>query len=166
MCFHGSNTLLARTVNPDKRFTLTGFSDWKHGKGKSGILTKHDSSIKHKNAVLAWKDYQLTQQNSQASIANQLVTGRRKEVEENRQYVTILIETLLYCAQQGIALRGHREVDTEDTDTNLGNFLSLINLQSSHIELLKKRLTSGPRNASLLGHHYQNNILSILAECS
>ena len=46
-----------------------------------------------------------------------------------------------------MALRGHREVDTEDTDTNLGNFLSLINLQSRHIELLKKRLTSGPRNA-------------------
>ncbi|XP_011407653.1 PREDICTED: zinc finger MYM-type protein 1-like [Amphimedon queenslandica] len=138
------------SVNPDKRFTLTGFSDWKHGKGKSGILTKHDSSIKHKKAVLAWKDYQLTQQNSQASIANKLVTGRRKEVEENRQYVTILIETLLYCIQQGIALRGHCEVDTEDMDINL--------------ELLKKHITSGPRNTSLLGHHYQNNILSILAE--
>uniref|UniRef100_A0A1X7UXG9 DUF4371 domain-containing protein n=1 Tax=Amphimedon queenslandica TaxID=400682 RepID=A0A1X7UXG9_AMPQE len=94
----------------------------------------------------------------------QLVTGRRKEVEENRQYVMILIETLHYCAQQGVALRGHREVDTEDTDINLGNFLSLINLQSGHIELLKKCLTSGPRNASLLGNHYQNNILSILAE--
>ena len=95
-------------VNADSLLTVTGYSDWKHSKGKRGTLTIHDSSQKHKVAVLTWRDFQSTLHND-TSIANQLEKGRHKVIKENRQYVVHLLEVLLCCAQQGIPLRGHHE---------------------------------------------------------
>ena len=47
---------------------------------------------------------------------------------------------------------------------NVGNYRSLTNLQSCHIDMLQNRLERGPRNASLLGHDYQNAMLKVLAD--
>ena len=74
------------------------------------------------------------------------------------------MECLLYCAQQGIALRGHLETNLEDGSVNIGNFRSLIVLQSRHDEAVRKRLREGPRNASWLGHDMQNELLSAMAQ--
>ena len=46
--------------NVDKRLCYSGYSDWKHAKGKRGTLTIHETSQKHREAVLSWKDYQST----------------------------------------------------------------------------------------------------------
>uniref|UniRef100_A0A1X7T5A4 DUF4371 domain-containing protein n=2 Tax=Amphimedon queenslandica TaxID=400682 RepID=A0A1X7T5A4_AMPQE len=143
--------------------SLTGFSDWKHGKGKRGTLNIHDFSHKHRAAVLSLKDFQSTNENN-TSIANQLERGRKKVIKENRQYVLHLFQVILCCAQQGIPLRGHCEVEHDDSSINVGNFLSFLKLHSRHIELLQSRMTSGPKNATLLSHDYQNSMLSILAK--
>ena len=75
-----------------------------------------------------------------------------------------LLESLLFCAQQGIALRGHQETNLEDLCINVGNFRSLIVLQSRHDDVVKQRLKEGPRNASWLSHEIQNELLSTMAE--
>ena len=152
-------------VNPDSVLAVTGFSDWKHGRGKRGTLTIHEASNKHRAAVLSWKDFLSTLQND-TSIANQLERGRGRTIQENRQYVTYLLEVILCCAQQGLPLRGHREVEHHDDDTaiNMGNFRNILKLTSRHIDLLHHKLTSGPRNATLIGHDYQNSMLSLLAQ--
>uniref|UniRef100_A0A1X7V0P6 TTF-type domain-containing protein n=1 Tax=Amphimedon queenslandica TaxID=400682 RepID=A0A1X7V0P6_AMPQE len=150
-------------VNTDRCLSYQGYSDWKHALGKIGTLTTHDSSVKHKEATLTWKQYQSTIAHD-TSIANQLERGRLKTIQENREYVKYILEVILLCAQQGIALRGHREVNDSEKSTNIGNFLSLVQLHSRHIDLLRERLETGPKNASLLGHHYQNSMLSVLAE--
>ena len=149
-------------VNPDRILTLTGFFDWKHGRGKRGTLTIHDSSHKHRTAVLPWKEFQSTFENDN-SIANQLERGRKRVIQENCQYVMHLLEVILCCAQQGVPLRGHREVDHDDDSINVGNFLNFIKLHSRYIELLQNRMRSGPKNATLLSHDYQNSMLSVLA---
>ena len=74
-----------------------------------------------------------------------------------------IFEVILCCAQQGIPLRGHREVD-RDESINVGNFLSFLKLHSRHIKVLRERVTSGPKTATLLSHEYQNSILSVLAQ--
>ena len=76
--------------------------------GKRGTLTIHDTFCKHREAVLSWKDYQSTVVNN-SSVANQLISTRQKQISENRQYGLLLMEALLYCGQQGIPLRGHRD---------------------------------------------------------
>ena len=53
-------------------FTHSGFCDWKHATGKHGILIYHDSKCStHKDAVVAWKQFQLSQAKD-ASIGAQL----------------------------------------------------------------------------------------------
>ena len=147
----------------DKAFTRTGFRDWKHATGKHGILTCHDSKCAtHKGSVVAWKQFKLTIAND-ASIGVHLDRQGKKIIEDNRQYVKALLESLLFCAQQGIALRGHRE-SMEDSSTNPGNFRSLVSLMSRHNDVLRRRLDEGPRNASWLGHHIQNELIQIMAD--
>ena len=74
-----------------------------------------------------------------------------------------LLEVIFTCTQQGIPLRGHREVDYDNDSINVGNFLKFLKLHSCHIELLQNRMRSGPKNATLLSHDYQNSMLSVLA---
>uniref|UniRef100_A0A1X7V0B1 HAT C-terminal dimerisation domain-containing protein n=1 Tax=Amphimedon queenslandica TaxID=400682 RepID=A0A1X7V0B1_AMPQE len=89
---------------------------------------------------------------------------RSKQVHENRQYVMYVMEALLYCGQQGIAICGHRETEKVGSFISVGNYLNLLKLQSRHTDFLRKRLGSGPKNASLLGHYYQISMLQVLAE--
>jgi len=44
---------------------------------------------------------------SKGSAVSKLSEGHQKEVNENREYLTKLIEILLYLSRQGIPLRGH-----------------------------------------------------------
>ena len=135
-------------VSHDKTFTCSGFRDWKHARGKEGPLSFHDSMCnKHKEAVLDYKQYKSSIAD-ETSIAVQLDRERLKNIQDNRKYVKTLLECLLYCAQQGIPLRGHRETNLEDLSVNIGNFRALMILQSRHDEVIKHHMTMGPRNAS------------------
>ena len=129
-------------IGTDQSLTVTGFHDWKHARGKSGTLTSHDRSCsKHHHAVLSWKEYNLTVANN-SSVALQIQKGRQTTVEENRLYVKNILSAILFCCQQGIALRGHREVmDVDDPSTNVGNFRSLMLLLSRSMCPSKRKPT-------------------------
>ena len=90
-------------IGPDPAFVLTGVRDWKHARGKSGTLTNHGNSCaKHHQAVLSWNEYRSTIA-SNSSIAVQLEGGRLRTIEDNRIYVKSILESILFCCQQGIA---------------------------------------------------------------
>ena len=65
-------------------------------------------------------------------------------------YVKSILESILFCCQQGIALRGHREViDTdsvEETTENVGNFRALMVLLSRNNDIVRAKLTFGPKS--------------------
>ena len=44
---------------PEPVFTSTGFRDWKHATGKSGVLTRHSNCFSHKQAELSWGQYKM-----------------------------------------------------------------------------------------------------------
>ena len=66
------------------------------------------------------------------STAKQLDNQHRVEVQHNREYLRVIIECLVFTAQQNIAQRGHRE-DRQDivstSDINRGNFLELLHMR-------------------------------------
>ena len=85
-----------------------------------------------------------------SSVALQI---RQTTVEENRLYVKNIFSAILFCCQQGIALRGHREVmDVDDPSTNVGNFRSLMLLLSRSIDIVWQKMIFGRKNATWLGH--------------
>ena len=100
-----------------------------------------------------------------SSVAVQIEKSRLTLIEEKRLYVKIIFASILFCCQQGISLRGHREViDMEDMSVNVGNFRALMILMSRSIDIVRQRMTSGPKNATWLGHDIQNAVISLMAE--
>ena len=143
----------------DQAFTVTGFHDWKHATGIRGAFSKHNRSVTHKHAMANWAQFKIVQA-SGASVVNQLDAARRQQIKENRYYIQCIVEVLLVCAKQEIALRGHNE--SADSQ-NPGNFRAILKLVASHDKSLMQRLESNPGNASYLSPDIQNELLEIMS---
>lgn len=56
-----------------------------------------------------------------------------------------IIERILFCALQGITLKGHNE---DSHAFNHGNFKSLMTFLSCHLEMVKNQLQDDSKNAT------------------
>ncbi|QQP40686.1 Uncharacterized protein FKW44_014820 [Caligus rogercresseyi] len=75
----------------------------------------------------------------------QLDTTHKDMVQKNRHYLKVIVESILYTAQQNIPQRGHEE-DTsmigQQSDINRGNLIELLHLRCRDIPWLANRLNS------------------------
>ena len=141
-------------------FITSGFRNWKHATGKTGILTQHDKCSAHLGAMEAWSQYKLNAKHH-TSIGERIEAGRSQVISNNRHYLKTIIEVILMCAKQEIGFRGHRE----STDApNRGNFLEILTLVAAHDPVVKRKLTDGPRNAVYTSAEIQNVLLHIMGE--
>ena len=63
---------------------------------------------------------------------SQLDSQHKATAQKNRQYLKVIIETLMFTAQQNISQRGHEENRhniTEISNSNRGNLLELLSLR-------------------------------------
>ena len=67
---------------PESTFTVIGFKDWKHATGRNGILNGYNKCISHKQAVIAWKQFQLNSKR-ETSISEQLDNTRAELIQKN-----------------------------------------------------------------------------------
>jgi hypothetical protein len=135
--------------NAETVYTVSGYKNWKD---LSAACKRHFvESESHREAEARWSAAQ--QASMTGSVYSQINSHHMADVERNRAAVCTLVRSLLYCARQGIRLRGHRELhsakddrrqdrcddDGDDNNTgtpslyNRGNFcelLSLIKLES------------------------------------
>ncbi|KAJ8036412.1 Zinc finger MYM-type protein 1 [Holothuria leucospilota] len=75
-----------------------------------------------------------------SSVLKKLRATHAEEVQVNRNYLKAIIETLVFCAQQNLPLRGNNEKQyllCERSDVNRGNFLELLSLRCRDIPWLK-----------------------------
>ena len=143
----------------DSSFGTSGLTNWKNAIGKGGRLEKHKTSHRHQHAMSAWSDYTSNISHNR-SIASTLNTDRQVQVCNNRHYMKTLLHVIKFCSFQEIALRGHREVESN----NKGNFLELLHLVSEHDPVIKSKIRDGPRNATYTSHSIQDELLHILAK--
>ncbi len=96
-----------------------------------------------------------------ASIGMHLDRMGRQQIEENRGFVEVLMECVLYCSQHGIAFRAH---DESENVLNPGNLRCLLKMMSRHTPtpVVKKRLQEC-HNATWLSAAFQNDIIKFLA---
>jgi len=111
-------------------------------------------------AMVSWQEYKRNKE-SGTSVANRLDGARSYSIKKNRHYLKTILEVLLVCSYQEIALRGH---DESKNSSNRGNFIEILKLISSHDEIVKEKLTSGPRNAVYTSPIIQNELLHIMGE--
>ena len=79
------------------------------------------------------------------SILSKLQESHKQYVKENRDFLKVIIDCLMFTAQQNIAQRGHdeqRDSLSNSSDVTRGNFLELIHLRCKDIAWLKDKLDS------------------------
>ena len=95
---------------------------------KPDRLKKHNISKIHALSMTKWLSHQIIQKKNN-SILMQLINSHQTTVKKNRDYLRVVIETLVFTAQQNIAQRGvdeNRHKLSESSDINRGNFLELL----------------------------------------
>ena len=139
------------------------FDNWK----KIERLTKHHKSENHQTAMAKWIDSRANKKKN-TSILSKLQESHKQYVKENRDYFKVIIECLMFTAQQNIAQRGHdeqRDSLSNSSDVNRGNFLELIHLRCKDIAWLKDKLESQlQKHVQWTSPVIQNELLQIIAD--
>ena len=142
------------------KFILT---NWK----KADRLKKHSVGEPHKLAMTKWMSFRAQQrQYEHASVMSLLDSSHKQMIAKNRKYLQVIIECLMFTAQQNIAQRGHEESRVNIgavSDTNRGNFLELLHLRCKDLpwfaEMLNSKLESHEQWTSPI---IQNELLGIM----
>ena len=108
----------------------------------------------------------MDQRQRNLAINCQLDESRRLTVEKNRSILVPIVETILLCARQNIALRGHRNEsgtissDGLDPEENDGNFRALLRfrIRGGDAEL-KSHVQSTKANATYQSPDIQNALI-------
>ena len=89
-------------------------------------------------------------------------------MENNRKVIESLLQVVMLCGKQGLALRGHRDDNIvwtnegEIESDNRGNFIELVRFRAESDEVLRHHLQSAPRNAIYTSKIIQNELVHII----
>ena len=80
--------------------------------------------------------------------------GHKETVTRNRRILECIIDALVFCGKQNIAIRGH---DTDD-----GNFEALLNMRAKDNALLADHLENCDPRAKYTSPEIQNELINII----
>ena len=119
------------------RLVTKPFEHFDNLTGKDGSLTRHAKTMYQQDATLAFDDFKpvcVDQRQRNLGINCQLDESHRLTVEKNPSILVPIVGTILLCARQNNALRGHRNgsgsisSDGLDPEENDGNLRALLRL--------------------------------------
>lgn len=146
---------------PLGKLAKTAFSNWKDAIEN---FNKHQETEYHKKAVLHAQNRKAISEHRMEPVVLALDSALKKQIIENRSRLTPIIETILFCGRQGLALRGHRDSGTltfDNPEENDGNFRALLRFRvHCGDEILKNHLEVSGKNATYLSPRIQNEIIS------
>lgn len=142
--------------NVEDSFVNTGFKNWKKGVERCSL---HQRSIAHKESTSKLSSYSFSKNNG--TIITELNSAHKKTILLNREYIKCLLKTLLFCAKQGIAFRGHRETDSS---MNCENFIELLKLRAQDNEIINNYFIEKEMTFTYTSPEYQNLFLKYMAD--
>ena len=75
---------------------------------------------------------------------------KQERYDKNVHVLKRIIQAIVLCPQQGLTLRGHREVESKDNeDSRDGNFRAILKSFTEIDPLLKDHLQHGPKNSQM-----------------
>ena len=145
-CFYCRYATQQKLLNFDKRsestFTTTGFNNWKKALEK---FRKHSVSITHHEAEMKWQQLQ------QPSISNKL-NSQLQSVQASRRCALLKqLKAIKYLLRQGIAVRGHTEIE--------GNLYQLLLMLANDSVDMKKWIHEG----KYMSHEIINEQMCIMS---
>lgn len=143
--------------------TTFRYDNWK----KTVRLVKHSKSKRHQFAMAKWLAYRANLK-KQTSVLTQLSNEHSRQVKENREYLKVIIECLIFTAQQNIAQRGHCEDRSSldcPSEINRGNFLELLHLRCTDIPWLSQKIVDqSMHHIQWISPDIQNELIEIVAQ--
>ena len=98
-------------------------------------------------------------------VDQQLDNTVAKQVDENRCIIKSIFKTVIFCGQQNIALRGHRD-DSSSSASNKGNFLSLLRFRCDAGDcVLQSYIDKASSRATYTSKTIQNEVITICRDC-
>ena len=107
-----------------KALSYVPVSDWSNIKK---IIEKHETSVYHADQKIGADNFCAVMRGEKKDIECSIATQYNILVEKNRLILAGIVDTILFCGKQNIALRGHED--------DMGNFKALLKLQAKHILL-------------------------------
>jgi len=137
--------------------------------GVSGTLECHLKNTYHMDATLAGQDFIQTYQNPDLEVGNRLQTQKLVDLEEKKILIKKIIETIILCGRQNIALRGRRDSGrlTLDapSDQNDGNLRTLLRFRAQvGDEVLKQKLMENKSKLKYISPQNQNEFIRFCGE--
>lgn len=127
------------------------------------LLNNHASLKYHKKSMAKLHAFSTTYKVPSQRIDCRLSDRLQALVRHNRTILKSILKSLLLCARQGIALRGHRDDSTSES-LNKGSFLAVINFRRELDHVLDEHLRCGQRNATMVSKTVQNDLLDQMGQ--
>ena len=160
VCFAYRAFFLQGTLDDLGQFVCTKFDTWTK---KTKKFATHSGRHYHQLAMTQAESLKTMIQKPMASIENQLREITASEIAKNRYILKSLADAILLCDRQGIALRGHRDDSTAESDSNKGTFLALLDYSvRSGNEVLAKHLKEASKNATYTSKTTQNDLIQAI----
>lgn len=139
----------------DKTFGLSSpVSDWIN---LSRCVSRHiQEGSKHYEHVMSADEYVRIQTGKSSDIWQSLSKSYNELVLRNRKILQSIIEVIILCGKQNIALRGHEEKDS--------NFVALLHDKAKSNELLADHLAYCDPRAKYTSPEIQNELIQLCAD--
>ncbi|KAE9539861.1 hypothetical protein AGLY_005113 [Aphis glycines] len=141
----------------DSTFISDGFRQW--SKASFKFFPQHENSMAHKDASAKLAGYKTTA--NYGSVASKVHVHHKQTDADNREYFKCLLDTLLLCARQGLAIRGHKE---DKESSNKGNFQELLTLRAKDNDILKRYYIEKEKTFRYVRGDYSNIFLEYMAD--
>lgn len=158
--FHNHNNVGVGKHQKPGKLCSEKFCTWKNAIER---FNEHQQCKYHQNNVENADLIMKIGGGEQDPIDLQINREAKKQILENRNKIKPIIETVLFCGRQGLALRGHRDSGrvTEVSEENDGNFRELLRYRAKTDETLRQLLASAKNNALYSSWRIQNEIIEI-----
>lgn len=124
---------------------------------------KHSLAQYHLNSLRDGAHFLEVDKNNLLSIENKLSADRTAKILQNRQNIIPIIEAVILCGIQEIALRGHRDsgkiLTTVEADKSEGNFRAILRYRAKGDEKLRKALEGPGERNKYISPSIQNQII-------
>lgn len=137
-------------------------------KALSTTLPKHEQKESHQMAVTRLGDFLAVMDGKRQDVHHHLDTALAQQVATNRLKLEAMVDTVLLCGRQNIALRGHRDSSTDveaDSTANNGNFLAILDYAVKRGDkVLGDHLHTAAGNATYTSGKMQNQFIDIIGD--
>uniref|UniRef100_H3ACY8 HAT C-terminal dimerisation domain-containing protein n=1 Tax=Latimeria chalumnae TaxID=7897 RepID=H3ACY8_LATCH len=151
MLFRKKSPSTPNIANPKR-----GFSDWKHLNPRIG---EHENSLEHHQSYLSWRSFEMNIKHG-TGIDSGLQRTPSAEKEKWRTILKIILDAVIFCAKNNLALRGSSDIIGQ---SNSGAFLNLLEMISHYNPELAVHISNHKKGrVSYFSPAIQNEFINLL----